>query len=156
MNRTLINFILNVILLVAFLAVFWTTTVLHFVFPPGPNALGWTLWGASYVEWRGVQFALVASLAMGILLHVMLHWSWVCGVISTKLFRTKGRPDEGLQTVYGVATLIVLLLLLGGTAAAAFLTIRRPETKPRTVEIRTHFPNCRLSDPARFSIARLA
>ncbi len=64
-------------------------------------------------------------LAAGILVHVMLHWSWVCNVIASAL-AGKGRVDEGMQTIYGVGLLIVLLNVVGITVAAAVLTIRAP------------------------------
>lgn len=127
MNRPLVNFWLNACLLVAYVLLLWSSTVLHFVFPPGPQAGGWTLWGAGYLQWRGLQFGILVVLTLGILWHVMLHWSWVCGIVSTKILRGRGRPDEGSQTLAGVAALIVLLVIVGTLTAAAFLTIRRPE-----------------------------
>jgi hypothetical protein len=126
MNRTLVNFWLNTGLLFAYVALFWSSIVLHVVFPPGPDAAGWTLWGWSYLDWRGFQFANVVLLTLGILLHVMLHWSWVCGVISTKIRRSRTRPDDGTQTLYGVGLLIVLLVLIGSATAAARLSLRSP------------------------------
>lgn len=126
MNRTLINFWLNAGLLLTFLALVWSSTVLHVVFPPGPEAAGWTLWGGSYLEWRGFQFANIVILTLGILLHVMLHWSWVCGVVATKIRRTSSRPDDGTQTLYGVGLLIVVLFVLGGATAAARLSLKAP------------------------------
>ena len=89
--------------------------------PPG----GWTLWRLDYDAWSGIQFGLLGVLAAGILVHVMLHWSWVCNVIASAL-AGKGRVDEGMQTIYGVGLLIVLLNVVGITVAAAVLTIRAP------------------------------
>jgi uncharacterized membrane protein len=47
------------------------------------------LWGLGYDQWQTIQFGMVAALALGILIHLMLHWSWVCGVIATRLARDK-------------------------------------------------------------------
>ena len=58
-----------------------------------------------------VQFATLCTFGFGILVHVMLHWNWVCSVITTQVLHTRERLDEGMQTIYGVATLIVLLHL---------------------------------------------
>jgi hypothetical protein len=56
-------------------------------------------------QWATVQFALVAVLALGILLHVMLHWNWVCSVVATRLARDKkAKLDEGSQTLYGAGS----------------------------------------------------
>lgn len=129
MQRTLINFWLDAILLILFLLLVWVSCVLQFVFPPGPNAAGWTLWNFDYVEWSRFHFALVCGMVLTILLHVMLHWSWVCGVIAMRIAARAGgkrKIDEAAQTLYGVGLLIVLLNVLGITLAVAVLTVRSP------------------------------
>jgi hypothetical protein len=121
-----INLLLDAALLIAFMAVSFTAVVVRFVFPPGPAAAGWTLWGLDYDAWGGIQFALLAVLAIGILVHVMLHWSWVCNVIASRLAGRGARVDDGLQTIYGVGLLIGLLLAVGSALAAAVLTVQGP------------------------------
>jgi hypothetical protein len=122
-----VNLVLDAVLLVVFMALCFAAVVVRFVFPPGPGAKGWTLWGFDYDAWGGVQFGLVATLALGILVHVMLHWSWVCNMVASRFVKTRqGRVDDGLQTIYGVGLLIVLLAAVGGALAAAVLTIRGP------------------------------
>lgn len=121
------NLALDIALLVAFVALCATAVIVRFVFPPGPAATGWTLWGLDYDAWNGVQFGLLAVLAGGILVHVMLHWSWVCNVLVSRLSRDRrGRVDDGMQTIYGVGLLIVLLTIIGIAMAAAMLTIKGP------------------------------
>jgi len=125
MTRTLINFILDTALLLTFCALIFSSVIMRFVFPPGPDSKGWRLWNLSYDQWAGVQFAAVAVLALGILVHVMLHWSWVCGVVATRLGRDKkAKLDEGTQTIYGVGLLILIFNVLGVAIAIAALTIR--------------------------------
>jgi hypothetical protein len=122
-----VNLVLDAVLLVVFMALCFAAVVVRFVFPPGPGAKGWTLWGFDYDAWGGIQFGLVATLALGILVHVMLHWSWVCNMVAGRFVKTRqGRVDDGLQTIYGVGLLIVLLAAVGGALAAAVLTIRGP------------------------------
>jgi hypothetical protein len=121
-----INLLLDTALLITFMALCFAAVVVRFVFPPGPAADGWTLWGMDYDAWGGIQFALLAVLALGILVHVMLHWSWVCNVIASRLKGRGARIDDGLQTIYGVGLLIGLLLAVGGGLAAAVLTIKGP------------------------------
>ena len=127
MSRTVLNFALDTGLLAIFVLLAWSSVVLRFVFPPGPAATGWRLWNLTYNDWASLQFALVAALALGILVHVMLHWTWVCGVVAKRCARSKGsKPDEGTQTLYGVGLLIVLVNILGMAIAAAALSIERP------------------------------
>ena len=95
-------------------------------FPAPTAAGGWTLWGLTYDQWRDVQFGTLCLFAGAILVHVMLHWKWVCSVIATQILRTKTRPDEGMQTIYGVATLIVLLHVIAAGVLAAMLSVQRP------------------------------
>ena len=92
----------------------------------GLAAAGWRLWNLAYNGWASLQFALVAALALGILVHVMLHWSWVCGVAKRRSPNKKKKPDEGTQTLYGVGLLIVIANVLGLAIAAAALSIERP------------------------------
>jgi hypothetical protein len=128
MSRTILNFWLDLLLLITFLALLWTAFVLRFVFPPAMSAEGWRLWGQSYDQWYGLLFGILCVLAGGVLLHVMLHWSWVCGVITSKLWRSKAKKawSEGEQTLIGVGFMVVLINLLGVAFAAASLMIQRP------------------------------
>lgn len=128
MSRSVFNLLLDTVLLVAFCTLTWAAVVVRFVFPRGPDARGWLLWKLDYDQWATVQFGLTAILALGILLHVMLHWSWVCGILATKLARNKkAKIDDGTQTLYGVGLLIVLLNVLGLAVAAAALSISGPQ-----------------------------
>ena len=121
-----INLLLDAALLVVFTALCFAAVAVRFVFPPGPAAAGWTLWGLDYDAWGGIQFGLLAVLAVGILVHVMLHWSWVCNMIASRMAGRGGRVDDGLQTIYGVGLLIGLLLAVGTALAVAVLTVRGP------------------------------
>jgi hypothetical protein len=127
MSRSTINFLLDSSLLLAFSVLVWSSVIVRFIFPPGPEANGWFLWGLAYDQWHSIQFAMIAVLALGILIHLMLHWSWVCGFMATKLARDKkAKIDDGTQTLYGVGLLIVIFNLLGLAIAAAALSIQSP------------------------------
>jgi len=122
-----INLALDIALLVAFVFLCIAGVIVRFVFPPGPAAKGWTLWGLDYDAWSGVQFGLLSLLAVGILVHVMFHWSWICNVTASRFASNRrSRVDGGMQTIYGVALLIVLLNVIGVTVAAAMLTVKGP------------------------------
>lgn len=121
-----VNFCLDATLLVAVLVLGWISAMLQVVFPAPTAADGWILWGLTFNEWRDLQFSAMCVCALMILVHVMFHWNWVCGIITTKVLRRKTRPDEGMQTIYGVGTMIVLLVLTGGGIVAALLTVVRP------------------------------
>jgi hypothetical protein len=125
MSRTMVNFLLDASLLLIFVVLVSIGTIIRFVFPPGPDSRGWQLWGLGYDQWSTIQFGTIALLAMGILIHVMLHWSWVCGVIASRTSRHgKKKFDEGVQTIYGVGLLIVIVNIVGLAIAAAALTVQ--------------------------------
>lgn len=122
-----INLVLDIALLVVFVTLLFAAVVVRFVFPPGPAAGGWRLWGLDYDAWSGIQFGLLAVLTGGVLVHLMFHWSWVCTMLASRLSGDrKARVDEGMQTIYGVMLLIGILVAVGVAAGTAYLTIQRP------------------------------
>jgi hypothetical protein len=133
MSRTVVNFFLDFTLLVVFLALGATAAILQFAFPPGTEADGWLIWGFTFNAWSRVQFGLISLLALGILVHVMLHWTWICGVVVGKLLRQKEKLaelDDGIRTLYGVTTLIVAFTVVGAVVAAAILSVQPPAFSP--------------------------
>lgn len=127
MSRTSLNFILDSGLLFVFTGLVWSSAVVRFVFPPAYESRGWQLWGLGLNEWMNIQFAMLSLLALGVLIHVMLHWSWVCGVITSRLSRgRKGKLDDGVQTIWGVGLLIVIFNILGVAIALAAVAIQEP------------------------------
>lgn len=129
LTRARFNLLLDTTLLVVFIAVCWVAVVIRFVFPVSASAAGWTLWQFGLDDWISLEFNLVAAFALLVLLHVMLHWNWVCGVTAEWLSRRRGqrvKPDEGLRTIYGVGLLIAIVNLLGLLTAAAVLSIQSP------------------------------
>ncbi len=123
---SVINFWLDATILGAFLLLGWISATLQFIFPPPTLAAGWSLLGLSYDQLRDIQFASLCVFAVGILVHVMLHWNWVCSVVTSQILKNGERPDEGMQTIYGVATLIILLHVVGAGLIAALFLVHRP------------------------------
>lgn len=126
MSRTLINLILDTVLLLITLGLLWSTCLLKIVFPPATRAGGWTLWNLDYDSWSNVQTGFLGLIALAILFHIMLHWSWVCGTIRMRLLRKSGKLDDGTQTLYGVATLVLFVVTTVSLLIAAELMIRGP------------------------------
>jgi hypothetical protein len=123
---SVINFWLDLTILIVMLLLGWVAATLKIVFPAPTMAAGWTLWGMTYDQWHDIQFGILCLFALGVMVHVMLHWNWVCSVVATQVLKTKNRPDEGTQTIYGVLTLILLLHILGFGVIIALFTVHRP------------------------------
>lgn len=129
MSRTALNFLLDTAMLVVFLGLLWIAAVVHLVFPSGSDSEGWSLWGWDRERWLGVHFQVLMVFTVMIVLHLMLHWTWICGVIANRLSHWWGRNfhlSEGTKTLYGVALLVVLLHILGIAYLTAMLTIVGP------------------------------
>jgi len=130
-NRTLINFWLDSLLLVVFLLLCWSSVLIRYVFPPATDSEGWLLWGLNYLAWTDIQFATLCVFVAAVLLHVMLHWTWVCGVVESWVRRRRGadakaKPDTGNRTLWGVGLLIIIFNVLGLGIAVAALSIQGP------------------------------
>ncbi len=127
MSRTLINFFLDTFLAIVLMVLIWLTFTLQVAFPPPTAAAGWTLWGLSYNAWSRIQFGAFCVLVGGVLVHIILHWTWVCAVIAKQFFGKKPKTqDDGTLTLYGVGTLVVLFNLLGAALAAAYFAVQSP------------------------------
>ncbi len=129
-TRTDVNFWLDCLLGVAFMVLAGISLLIRFVFPRAQDSNGWTLWGYSYDEWIQAQFIVLAVLTLLILVHVMLHWNWVCNVARQRIWPSAHKSDAakntdtGWQTIVGVGLMILLLNILGIMFGIALLTIR--------------------------------
>lgn len=122
-----INFWIDASLLVILVSFIWISAVLRFVFPAPTKAAGWQLYGWTYDQWSDFQFACLCIMGLGVLIHVMMHWNWVCSVLTVHVLKTKNRIDDGMQTIYGVGVLIVLLhVIFAGIIAANYFIVRPP------------------------------
>ncbi len=126
LSVSVINFWIDALLLVILTVLGWVSATLQVVFRTPTASAGWSLWGLGYDQWRDLQFGLLCFFALGVLVHIMMHWNWVCSVIATQIVRSRSRPDEGMQTIYGVIVLIMLLHLIAIGVGAAMFCVHRP------------------------------
>jgi hypothetical protein len=129
LTRTDVNFWLDTTLLILFSVLIFVTVVVRFVFPPAEDAEGWSLWSGTMTDWLDAQFVVLALFTLGVVVHLMLHWTWICGVITQRVLPRQGKGrtwNEGLRTIFGVGLMIVILNILGLLIAAAALMIRHP------------------------------
>ncbi len=126
-SKTAINFWVDVSLLLLFVALLAVTGIMTFVFPAPSASAGWSVGGLSYDRWALVQGLLLAALALDVLLHLILHWGWVCGVVAHRILPARGKPaaiPDGIKTLYGVCTLVVVLTVVAGVIAWAEFAAR--------------------------------
>lgn len=128
-SRTIVNWSLDVVLATSLLVAVWTAAIVEFVFPGGAEGVRCRLWGWSREDWSRIHFGCLFLFAALALVHLMLHWSWVCGVVSQRWSRRLGRRvalDDSEQTLVGVALLVGSLLVMGGLFVAALLALESP------------------------------
>lgn len=125
-RRTVLNYWVDLGLLVVFLTLSWVTGVTQFVFPSGPEAFACRLWGGDYGDWRDIQFGLTVAFGLGVLLHLMLHWNWLCSVTNTHLRNRPPGRDDGSRTLLGVGVLVAILHVIGIGLLLAWAGIEVP------------------------------
>ncbi len=127
MSRAIINFLLDGFLFLLIVLLMWLTAVLKFIFPVASQAHGWRLWGLDFDAWHRIHTMVFGVFLLAVLLHLILHWTWVCGFVAARVGKWRGRPvstNEATRTLYGVATLALVLGLLGIALVAAQFSIR--------------------------------
>ena len=89
MKRTTLNFIVDTIAFVDLLLLAATGAILKWVLPPGSGGHGRgfsagrggahikTLWGLGRHDWGDVHFVLSALFVFLMLVHLILHWTWI-------------------------------------------------------------------------------
>ena len=126
LSNNAINFIVDAALLVAFMLVLTITAIVQFILPDAPTATGWTLWSLNRTVWQRIQAASIAVFGLLVLLHLILHWSWVCSFVASRLSKFTGRQvtvNESSKTIWGVATLIFVLTCIGAVLLVAEFSV---------------------------------
>ncbi len=123
MSRSRVNFVLDAISLLVMLALIETGVIMKYLLPPGSGhgpdgGPGLTLLGWNRHGWGGLHWWLAVGLAGLMLVHVALHWSWVCVVTgqiagSRRTETHSSSPRAGV-TGSGVAFLLAILVLMAG------------------------------------------
>jgi len=136
-SRQAVNFILDAAMLLVFTALLASASILQFVFPAATRADGCSLWGLTFEGWLRVQTVCLAVLMFGVLLHLILHWTWACGFVASRMSKWTGKKvgtNEATRTLYGVCTLIGVLTALGALLMAAELMLKTPaQAAPTTL-----------------------
>jgi hypothetical protein len=139
MRRSMLNYAVDLLTLGVILGMSWTGLVVRFVLPPGTGGRhgggggAWSLWSRTRHDWGDIHAWLAASLGVLLLLHVGLHWSWVCA--TTKRIVTGGaKADTALPArarhAYGTGALLLVVILLGGGTWWALMRVEK-EGMPR-------------------------
>lgn len=123
LTRAATNFLLDAVALVVLVGVLWTRIVAFWVVPERTgDAARVMLWGLDHRGWDQVNFWTTMGFAIVVLVHLILHWTWVSQFVHQRVKRftgSKGVLDSGTQTVYGVGFMIAVFTIAGGLLAVA-------------------------------------
>lgn len=120
MRRSTLNFLVDTLALLAIFVMIATGLVIRFVLPPGTGGRhgggpGRVLWGMGRHDWGDLHFWASIVLAALLLIHVVLHWSWVCTTLLRIIRGTDtGQPRAASCNAYGVGFLLAVVVLFGG------------------------------------------
>lgn len=118
MRRSKINLLVDAATLVAMLAMVCTGLIIRYILPPGSGGhgggRGLVLWGMDRHEWGGLHFWLAVAVVGLLLVHVVLHWPWIMGVVRRLGGGKASSPSARREVLYGFGFLSILVLLVGG------------------------------------------
>jgi len=118
-RKSTINFVVDLISLLAIFALVATGLIIRFVLPPGTGGRhgegGLMLWGLGRHAWGDLHFWTSVVLAALLVLHVALHWTWVCAMTRRLVRGTQAEPlDARTRHAYGVGFLSAVVIVFGG------------------------------------------
>jgi len=121
MRRNMLNFVIDTLALLVMLAMVGTGLVIRYLLPPGSggrgDGQGLELWNLGRHDWGDIHFWLAMCLIGLAVVHVALHWSWVCGMVRRCVpagVETTDKPSGRTQNLWGLVFLFAIVLLVGG------------------------------------------
>jgi len=121
MTRNTLNFVIDTAALLLGLISLTTGLMLKFVLPPRSGRQGLSLWSLDRHDWGDIHFYTTAALIALILVHLILHWQWVC----TTAARFCLGPGHGSTPPTKRHQIGALAITLTATAITAFLLYAR-------------------------------
>ncbi len=112
-KMTTLNFWVDAVTGLVLLLEIWTGLLIRFVLPPGQGrGKNWLLWGLNRHAYGSIHFYLAIAMIVLVLIHLWLHWAWVCSVFRNLLGRSV--PEKKTRALWGIG----LLLMVAGLIAA--------------------------------------
>ncbi len=120
-RRNTLNFAIDFVTLLIMFGVAMTGLFLRFVLPPGSRGgAGRSLWSWDRHDFGDLHFYLVLGLLSIVVVHLALHWNWVC-VTVRNWFARGGGPAAGRHSWLRPASGVLALTLIVSAGAVLFM-----------------------------------
>ena len=143
MKQNTLNFWVDLVSLIVLLALIYTGILIYYVLPPCDSCTGGscssnmlspcsscpsatcsildkstneaepTLWGLGRHDFGNIHFKLALAMIPLMLIHIILHWSWVCTTIGNLLNLKDNRLNR--KNLYGIIILLFIAILVAGS-----------------------------------------
>ncbi len=110
MKRNTMNYWIDLFTFIVLFEKIWTGLLGHYVLPPGQGRGHYLeLWGLNRHEYGVIHFYLAIAMIVLVVIHVWLHWSWICKTL-VGLLQIK-RPNPSRYSLYAIISLLIAILL---------------------------------------------
>lgn len=127
MKRNTLNFWIDAASAMVFCGLIATGLLTRFVLPPGSGSRR-LLWGLDRHDWGDVHFWVAVAGGALLLIHVALHWQWVCVTVLRPFHRARPTDEAPLsrwrRNVLGCSLVAVLFGLFWGFVLTARLWVK--------------------------------
>ena len=150
MDRNRINYAIDGLTALAALNLVFTGFLIELVMPPGSGHERLTLLGMDRHDWGRIHFWTALACVGLVLIHVCLHWRWIC-TMSCRIAtgKTGHAPSARARHAAGTIAVVLIVGLIAGLLALAQANLVRA---PRGDAAREGRPERRLEAPRRGSI----
>jgi hypothetical protein len=128
-SRNTLNIVLDLLSALNLLGMAMTGLILRFVLLPGSGPR--SLWTLRRHNWGGVHFWLAVSLCALLLVHVALHWQWVCSTLRRFIVRRSPEHAECNRWARDLVGIVLLIVLAAGLAGFVWLARLDVQQAPR-------------------------
>ena len=129
MSRNAFHWGIDCVLLIGVVGLIHTGLTMTFFLPPGSGHA--SIWGLTRHDWGDIHFWIALSMAIVLLIHLSLHWTWLCLTTARHLFRQTALLLSPGRRLVVWCLLLSPVLLLGLSLLAAWYNIQPGSSGPQ-------------------------
>jgi len=127
-RRNTLNFAIDLVTLLVMFGVAMTGLFLRFVLPPGSRGgAGRSLWNWDRHDFGDLHFYLVLGLLSIVVVHLAMHWNWVCVTVRNWFAHGSGSAAGRHGWLRPASGLLALALIISAGAVLLMVAMNRVE-----------------------------